>query len=246
MNTAFLDSGDWWEQMKNIGSGPTPSEFGGKSKQFQPRCYESHPPLKIGKYVIYGGNCSHPKVKNADVYVATDRNNTLEAKQPWDSQEGAVFTQFTIQDMQAPDDAPRFKKMIEWLAAQLIAGKKCHVGCIGGHGRTGTVLSALVQHMTGEEDAITYVRTAYCKKAVESKAQIEFLHEHFGIKKVAPTKAFASYDKVVPYSTYPTPPKTGGAKASINASPKLEVTGRISPVPSPRSLWGLTTLTTVL
>ena len=73
--------------------------------------------------------------------------------------------------MQAPKDAVEFKKMVVWLKEQGQAGKKIHIGCIGGHGRTGTLLAALVKEVTGNVDAIAYVRKNYCAKAVESNSQ---------------------------------------------------------------------------
>ena len=39
---------------------------------------------------------------------------------------------------------------------------------------------AAVVSAFGEKDAINYVRTHYCKRAVESDAQVEFLGRHFG------------------------------------------------------------------
>lgn len=154
------------------------------------RCFESHPPLKIGEYVIYGGSCSSPVVKDADIYVGLDYSIAKSSKSyPWNDGESFLFH---IQDMQAPSDPDQFKKLIEWLALQLIAGKKVHVGCIGGHGRTGTVLAALVQHMTGEVNAIEYVRENYCEKAVESQSQVSFLKTHFGIKEAKPHKHFGA------------------------------------------------------
>lgn len=66
------------------------------------------------------------------------------------------------------------------LAAQLILdiynkatlGKWVEVGCIGGHGRTGTVLACMAV-LAGQsaKDAVKYVRTSYCKKAIETKEQ---------------------------------------------------------------------------
>jgi hypothetical protein len=58
-----------------------------------------------------------------------------------------------------------------------------------GHGRTGTFLAALVATM-GENDAINYVRTNYCQKAVESRVQVDFLAKHFGVKSASGTKSF--------------------------------------------------------
>lgn len=150
------------------------------------RCFESHPPLKIGEYVVYGGSCSSPIVTDADVYVGFDYSmKKSPLAYPWNSGDSFLFP---ITDMAAPSDPAEFHKLIQWLELQLIAQKKVHLGCIGGHGRTGTVLAALVKHMTGNEDAVTYVRENYCKKAVESAVQVAFLVKHYGIKEVEGAK----------------------------------------------------------
>ncbi len=157
-----------------------------------PRCYESHPPLPLPgtDFVVYGGNCSTPVVTDADIYVGlcTSMKHTARS---WPWKVGTEFL-FSITDMQAPNNPDEFKKLIKWLKKQIDAGKKVHIGCIGGHGRTGTVLAALVAEY-GELDAINYVRKHYCKKAVESSVQINFLHEHFGITKVTPSKGGGSW-----------------------------------------------------
>lgn len=50
------------------------------------------------------------------------------------------------------------------------------VGCIGGHGRTGTVLACMAV-LGGENyaEAIARVRNTYCKEAIETKEQIWFV-----------------------------------------------------------------------
>ena len=75
----------------------------------------------------------------------------------------------------------------------MIDNKRVHVGCIGGHGRTGLVLSALVAQMTGMPDPISYVRKHYCTKAVESTEQVTFLTKHFGAAKVEPSKKVTNW-----------------------------------------------------
>lgn len=152
------------------------------------RCFESHKPLPIGEYLIYGGSCSIPMVANADIYVGFDGSMKLTSKQyPWNEGEEILYR---IPDMGVPPDPEDFKRFIDWLAVQLTALKLVHIGCIGGHGRTGTVLAALVKHMTGEVDAITYVRNNYCVKAVESATQVKFLNKYFGIKEVKGCKEY--------------------------------------------------------
>jgi putative DNA primase/helicase len=133
-------------------------------------------------------------VNNADVYVSLQQGMSCErATKAWDVSKcdisavqpefglEIVEVHFPIPDGQAPDDSKRFKYLISWLCTQLQAGKKIHVGCIGGHGRTGTVLVALVAELGVEKGAIQYVRKHYCHKAVESESQITFLQKHYGI-----------------------------------------------------------------
>lgn len=57
--------------------------------------------------------------------------------------------------------------------------KNVCIHCVGGHGRTGTALSALliVNKQMTVTDAITRVRTQHCNDAVESDAQIRYLQQ---------------------------------------------------------------------
>jgi hypothetical protein len=176
---------------------------GGASKYV--RCYETHQPLPITvnaeagpvTYHINGGSCFSP-VAGCDIYIGLDSGMNVKREYPWNQQQDpAQRILFPITDGSVPQDPEDFKRMIDWIAVQLIAGKKVHVGCIGGHGRTGLVLSALVKVMTGEADAITYVRKNYCEKVVESTTQVNFLHSHFGITKADPSKGTYSYHSPV-------------------------------------------------
>lgn len=186
------------------------------------RCYESHKPLKVGEFLIYGGSCINPIVKDADVYIGFDSGMRHTAMgYPW-NQGDEVF--FYIQDMGVPGNAEEFQRLVEWTAVQLTANRKVHAGCIGGHGRTGTFFAALVKHMTGNPHAITYVREAYCQKAVESTAQIDFLHKHFGITKVAPTKGHYNAPMTSSYKTTPVPGRT---KGKYETFPLKDFPGRI-------------------
>jgi hypothetical protein len=154
-------------------------------------CHTSHKPLSLGGGLfILGGSCSQP-IKDQDIYVGLDMSMTTHTRAyPWIAGEAFLFS---IRDMQAPSDPAQFKSLIDYLEIQIRSGKKVHVGCIGGHGRTGTVLSALVAQMMGEKDAIQYVRKNYCEKAVESAAQIEFLMKHYGVSKAEGTKDYSDY-----------------------------------------------------
>ena len=183
------DKEGWWQGLMKETQGdllpPTPSTSTAKWS----RCAHSHPPLKIttteGKtFTMYGGACGDPVHKNLDIYVALDHGTAHDPQAyPWHGTREFIY--FPIQDMSTPKDAVEFKAMINWLCDQITAGKSVHVGCLGGHGRTGLVLAAIVKVLAAEQDAITYVRTHYCEKAVETHAQAAWLHTHFGITEVS-------------------------------------------------------------
>ncbi len=160
-------------------------------------CYKSHPGLKVttpdGQEVtLYGGRASSPIVKDADIYVslASYSSPDFATRYPWEEGPRPIIFTFEITDMCAPNNKGDFRKMVAWLKTQALAGKKIHVGCLGGHGRTGMLLAALVKEIGGIEDAITYVRENYCKKAVESTEQVKFLAKEYGIKEVAGSKSW--------------------------------------------------------
>jgi hypothetical protein len=57
------------------------------------------------------------------------------------------------------------------------------VCCVGGHGRTGTALSilgGLLNFIPKKEDPIDWIRRIYCKEAVETKVQQDYIYEILG------------------------------------------------------------------
>jgi hypothetical protein len=232
------------------------TSFSGKLKQFSGktgRCFETHPALKVGDHEVFGGSCIDPIIKDADIYIGFDGGMRMTgASYPWNASRVEVL--FYIADGTAPAQADEFKKMVIWAAEQIKAGKKLHAGCIGGHGRTGTFLAALVTHMTGIKDSITYVRENYCQKAVESSSQVDFLHKHYGIKKVSGSKAhlYGGHSKSSSwsptYSPSPSPdkkPSNGyqGSSGGVKPSPPTKPTEysasskQIHPVESSKNIW---------
>lgn len=153
-------------------------------------CYETHPPFFIPGIAtpIIGGSCLHPVTQNADVYIGFDHGMRMSGQHfPWNKGEEFLFE---IPDMGIPKKLGEFKNLVNWTLTQLQAGKKVHCGCIGGHGRTGTFLSALVCMGSDELDPIGYVRENYCSKAVETQSQVKFLVDHFGARPILESKTF--------------------------------------------------------
>ena len=83
-------------------------------------------------------------------------------------------------DFGVPADAGAFAAALERTLRRARAGERIEVGCVGGHGRTGTALACLAV-LAGHppDDAVAWVRRAYCDRAVETSDQ-EALVATFG------------------------------------------------------------------
>lgn len=149
-----------------------------------PRCHETHPDLALGGGTLIGGNCHHhERHKDVDLYVALDGVMAHPLFDPGKTPARCIY--YPITNMSVPQRPDKFKALIDMLVAALAAGDRIHVGCIGGHGRTGMVVAAVVARLGiagPENDAIGWTREHYCQKAVETKAQEGFLAVHFGAK----------------------------------------------------------------
>jgi hypothetical protein len=66
-------------------------------------------------------------------------------------------------------------------AFALAKSQKVEIGCIGGHGRTGTILSCMFSHALkiGAKEAINLARDIYCPSAVETLEQEKFVHFYY-------------------------------------------------------------------
>jgi len=165
-------------------------------------CYESHPALKIGNGTFVGASCIHPR-EGHDIYIGLDWGMKRQAvTYPWNPASGSQIVEvyFPISDGSVPKDVVEFQRMIEWLAGQLDLGRSLHVGCIGGHGRTGLLLAALFSRVHGGTNAGVWVREHYCKRAIETEAQVRFLKEKYGIAEIAPAKGDWSSPMVEGYT----------------------------------------------
>ena len=163
------------------------------------QCYNTHPTLDLGIGVaLYGGSCLTPIISHADIYVGLESNMAMPAAaRPW---RGGCTIALPIPNMKAPIDSKEFAKMIDWVGKQLLNHKEVHVGCIGGHGRTGMVLSALKYVLTQDKNATQYIRDHYCSKAVETVVQVDFLNKLYGITKVPPVEKYKNigFNEYVP------------------------------------------------
>ncbi|HEY4607714.1 MAG TPA: hypothetical protein VIH06_00875 [Ilumatobacteraceae bacterium] len=79
-------------------------------------------------------------------------------------------------DFELPADPGALVSALEDLLTRARAGQVVELGCLGGHGRTGTALACLAT-LTGRSprDAVSWVRANYCAMAVETCEQEDFV-----------------------------------------------------------------------
>lgn len=206
-------------------------------------CYEKHPRLKLGGGTFVGGSCSRPVEKEARAYIGFESSMPVTIRSyPWHPQVDELL--FPITDRTPPKESTygEFVKLVEWTSELLAEGHTVHAGCIGGHGRTGTFLAALVTHIqltegeeggwppTGEFDAIAWVRKNYCERAVESKGQIDYLMKEWGCKTAKPSKGGQAS------TIYTSPGKATTTMKNLEAKVPTETSG--DPVWTESQVWG--------
>jgi hypothetical protein len=75
-----------------------------------------------------------------------------------------------------PVDTRVFLSALGSLRDRARDGQTVEVGCIGGHGRTGTALAGLaILSGVPREQAVSWVRTNYCPSAIETAEQEAFV-----------------------------------------------------------------------
>ena len=87
----------------------------------------------------------------------------------------------TWPDFGVPDDAARVVVALRSLLDRARAQDRVEVGCLGGHGRTGTALACLAI-LCGHppDEAIAWTRANYCADAIETAEQGVFVVSFVG------------------------------------------------------------------
>lgn len=133
--------------------------------------------------------CSHAldpiQLKDVVIYASKNRRHTPDttpdlgvyAYSGWNPDSAAIFIPWT--DFGLPTiPYTTVGRMLRQAFDAAKAGQTVEFGCMGGHGRTGTMLACMAiladPTMTGPE-AVKYVRSAHCTKAVETSSQEWFV-----------------------------------------------------------------------
>lgn len=79
-------------------------------------------------------------------------------------------------DFSVPTDEAALRAALGDLLDRARAGQEVEVGCLGAHGRTGTALAcAAVLAGIAPDEAVEWVKSNYCERAVETAEQMRFV-----------------------------------------------------------------------
>ena len=81
-------------------------------------------------------------------------------------------------DFGVPDSSATVISTLTTLLQRAQDGESVEIGCLGGHGRTGTALACMAV-LTGcpPDESVNWVRSHYCPQAIETPAQEMFVHD---------------------------------------------------------------------
>lgn len=82
-----------------------------------------------------------------------------------------------IEDFGLPRET-QMDSIIQFLQTQIDANQNVLVHCMGGYGRSGTVMGSYASAVLNVEDPIEYVRETRGQEAIETKAQEEFVRSY--------------------------------------------------------------------
>jgi hypothetical protein len=197
----YTNAADWdWNYNYNYSidpwDGPKYAVTGAISQGARvPMCYHHMTPLQFqgldNTYTVHLSGSSHlkhtPDVKElptVGVYLDT---GWLSGRLACNSDVPLDLTQPLSLYIGWPDfgalDLELLAEAIDWLIPHLYSNKSTiEIACVGGHGRTGTFLAAVMIHEGwAVKDAIEYIRGGYCNKAIETVDQEDMLAQYYNL-----------------------------------------------------------------
>lgn len=175
----------------NTTSATTPvSHRGGNTPGYHP-CNHWQEKIQIGDYTIFASglisNRNRPaKASHVGFYLDADWMEYLDVELTNSirySDEHDVGEVVLVPWPDFGDTAPeRYSRLVHRVKERLERGDSVVVGCLGGHGRTGTVIAgvlALVEQLSARA-AIRELRARYCDRCVETLEQQEMVFDLLG------------------------------------------------------------------
>jgi hypothetical protein len=154
-------------------------------QEFVPQCSHSMVPVKLTNQVTVYASSSRldnngDGTKGATAMLYLDRSWLFNGQLLVNTKPMGIDTRPMAYCLWPDAQAipiPEFKELLDWAGVQVASGQKLMVGCVGGHGRTGTVLAGLAIRLgMPAKKAIEFIRKEYCNRAIETKEQEKLLH----------------------------------------------------------------------
>jgi protein-tyrosine phosphatase len=107
---------------------------------------------------------------------ASTTDTTASYRRPGATEQWRGCTHVEWPDFGVPADIDSFRAALADALERARRGEIVELGCLGGHGRTGTALACLAT-LTGTppNEAVEWVRANYCEKAVETDEQLRLV-----------------------------------------------------------------------
>ena len=173
-----------WKKKKGVNEeGTIPVVYSGHTP-----CLE-HPELQVGEKGILTGGRNEKHALRSDLWIALDDQQLDDIVMCWDSLNKITeldyngrLIYFPIQDGKIPDDLERMHQIVDLMDDYLSEGKNVHISCIGGHGRTGTIMGVyLAKYIPSIEDPVAWLRENFCDRVVETRVQHKLVNEVRGL-----------------------------------------------------------------
>jgi hypothetical protein len=95
---------------------------------------------------------------------------------PWAVESSWPMAHLPWPDYGVPSDPDDVVRAVAWILDLLAEGKRVETGCMGGHGRTGTILACILAAQGVKPGtAIKRVRDDYCEEALEGPKQCDLV-----------------------------------------------------------------------
>jgi len=155
--------------------------------KFRKQC-ESHRLIKVLNGAISGGR-SYRQARKSHLWIVLDACCLEDFVTIWDTQDEIRakidhqrIIYMPIEDRKTPKSNESLDKVLKVMYTYLKAGKRVHVSCIGGHGRTGMVIGCFLGKYCKEiSNPVEYIRKNYCDKAVETYFQHALVNKYAGL-----------------------------------------------------------------
>ncbi len=138
--------------------------------------------MKIGEHTVYASGYSSDTLR-ALAETPVQAGTFLDAK--WNSHRGGAlpnsdhvvvidWTDFGVVDVD------KFDGLVNTVVGHLEVDESVDVACLGGHGRTGTLLAGLLIAIEGLDgsEAISTIRSRYCEQAVGGENQPQLIRDY--------------------------------------------------------------------